>query len=619
MSLVTRQFGPNAKNSKLSFYDMDMNLYYLQELGVSGLSYSNNILTLTNPTGGTKSVNLNEVTAFTYNNLNTFLISDSEGNQFSAIIDEVSGLTVNGTLSATTYLNLPPASFTGGTVNGATSFINGLSANTISATTYQNLPQDVFVTGGTYTNGEILFRNNSGGTFTVTGLPIGGAGGQIYYFNLSESQSPYREFSPIGTNGVEQSTGITINSGVTDVISSFITPTGYPNALTIPAGYWSFYIHAYKDSINASFDVFCEVYTVTTGGTETLILSTEGADVQSVTPTVSMQLTDGYYSGKTIDVSDRILVKVLATNTGQQTNTITFFTEGQSHYSYGITPFSNFNALTCETLSGCTTIINLENNKVNKSGDVMTGTLEVPTISATTYQNLPVDPDTFITGFTYNNNTFTINQNNGQPNLTSTINSVTGLTVNGVLNVTGDTLLQGLTASTVNVTNTTGTPNQVTSFDSAGKLVAGAGQSTSSSFGSATLTVTNTTTTFTVLPGISQTITIPSNCFALITADGGVNTTSTSTTSISSVDIAIFIDGSFPTNGGYRRISAHNPSSTAVNSTGVPWSITTTATLSPGSHTIDVRAIYVAGSSMSVSSNNTNARQAALYITLIKL
>ena len=389
MPLVTRQYGPNAKNTKLSNFDMDSNLYYLQELGVSGFSYSNGIIEISNPTGGTKDVTINIVTGFTYDNLNTFTITDNYNNNFSATINTVTGLTVNGTISATTYDNLPPAVFSGGTVTGPTTFTNGLTATTISATTYDNLPQDIYVTGGTYTNGEILFKNNSGGNFTVTGLPIGGAGGEIYYFNLSQTQTPYQEFSPIGTSLTEQTTGVTINSGVTSTIASFLTPLGYPNATTIPAGYWSFYIHTYKDVINASFDVFCEVYVYTTGGTETLILTTEGADVPTYAPTISMQLTDGYYSGGTIDITDRILVKVRTTNNGSQTNTLSFFTEGQQHYSYGITPFSNFNALTCETLSGCTTILNLENNKVNKSGDTMTGTLNVPTISATTYLNVP--------------------------------------------------------------------------------------------------------------------------------------------------------------------------------------------------------------------------------------
>lgn len=113
MPLVTRQYGPNAKNSKLSFYDMDMNLYYLQDIGVSGFSYSNNVFTLTNPTGGTKTINFNEVTGFT----------------------------VNGILSATTL-----------TVNGV------------------SITGDTFVTGGTFSAGTITFTNNTGSGFDVTGI-----------------------------------------------------------------------------------------------------------------------------------------------------------------------------------------------------------------------------------------------------------------------------------------------------------------------------------------------------------------------------------------------------------------------------------------------------------------
>jgi hypothetical protein len=495
MGLITRQIGPDAKGSKLTFVEMDENLYYLQSLGVSGLTFSNNTLSLINPTGGTLTVSINAGSTFTggtvtgstnftngltantlsattYQNLPTdirvtggtysagtitfinntggtfnvtgitktlnnewliasgttveiesftqkFLYGDlyvsgllqlNENSQLVILNGDLilSGGTISGS-GQTTLVDLPTVNdlissgtysagtltlstlngsdvFISGFYTGTTQFTNGLTANTISATTYQNLPQDIFVTGGTYTNGEILFRNNAGSYFTVTGLPIGGAGGEVYYLNLSQSQPPYQEFSPIGTNLTEQTTGVTINSGVTSTIASFLTPTGYPNTTTIPAGVWSFYLHSYKDVINASFEVFCEVYVYTTGGTETLILTTAPAEVTTYSPTVSMELTDGYYSGSTIDITDKILVKVRTTNTGSQTNTITFFTEGQQNYSYGITPFSNFNALTCETLSGCTTIVNLENNKVNKGGDTMSGTLNAPTISATTLQ-----------------------------------------------------------------------------------------------------------------------------------------------------------------------------------------------------------------------------------------
>jgi hypothetical protein len=75
---------------------------------------------------------------------------------------------------------------------------------------------------------------------------------------------------------------------------------------------------------------------------------------------------------------------------------------------------------------------------LNVTGGTTFGSLSATTISATTYQNLPIDPDTYITGFTYSPNTFTITDNSGST-FTSTINTMSGLTVNGDLTITGNT------------------------------------------------------------------------------------------------------------------------------------------------------------------------------------
>ena len=89
---------------------------------------------------------------------------------------------------------------------------------------------------------------------------------------------------------------------------------------------------------------------------------------------------------------------------------------------------------------------------VHITGDTMTGTLYVPTISATTYQNLPTDIRT--TGGTYSNNTFTFTNNTGGT-YSVLFNTVTGLTVNGNLTVTGNTSLRALTATSISSTGTT--------------------------------------------------------------------------------------------------------------------------------------------------------------------
>ena len=85
-------------------------------------------------------------------------------------------------------------------------------------------------------------------------------------------------------------------------------------------------------------------------------------------------------------------------------------------------------------------VLNLDNNII------LTG-VTANTVSATTYQNLPTDIR--VTGASYSNNTFTYTNNTGGTFSTS-FNTVTGLTVNGNLNVTGSTNVGGtLTANTI--------------------------------------------------------------------------------------------------------------------------------------------------------------------------
>lgn len=115
------------------------------DVTITGGTYNNNtgIATFTNNSGASFTVSGfltgmtdTYVTGFTYNNANTFTITNS----------------------------------TGGTLSVIANTFTGITATTISATTYQNLPIDVTITGGTYTAGTATFRNNTGGTFTVTGI-----------------------------------------------------------------------------------------------------------------------------------------------------------------------------------------------------------------------------------------------------------------------------------------------------------------------------------------------------------------------------------------------------------------------------------------------------------------
>lgn len=117
------------------------------------------------------SINNNIWLVTLYNALYDLWVNSPGSNTFT-------GLTVNGnlnatTISATTYLNLPPSTFSGGTITGPTIFTGGLSATTFSATTYLGLPIDVYITGGTFSSGTATFTNNTGGTFDITGFGTG--------------------------------------------------------------------------------------------------------------------------------------------------------------------------------------------------------------------------------------------------------------------------------------------------------------------------------------------------------------------------------------------------------------------------------------------------------------
>lgn len=112
---------------------------------------------------------------------------------------------------------------------------------------------------------------------------------------------------------------------------------------------------------------------------------------------------------------------------------------------------------------------NIKNGFISNSDSRVIGGFTATTISATTYQNLPVDPNFYVTAFTYSNNTFTIKQT-GQTDLTAVINSVTGWTVNGNLTVTGNTSVQSMTGTSgtfsgsgQNVLTVVGSGNSTTS------------------------------------------------------------------------------------------------------------------------------------------------------------
>jgi hypothetical protein len=377
------------RNDVLSAYTLNLS-NFSADTYVTGVTFSSNQLIIGRNDGVNLNTFINTFTGLTINgvlNANSIIANNISATTISASTFYGDGSNLTGILTKDTFV-------TGGTYSSGTAVFTNNTGGTFSVTGFKT--SDVFVTGGTYTNGNAIFTNNTGGTFNVSGFAIGGGGGQLFYLNLSQSKNGNRYLSTTASTAAEQSTGVTINTGATETIASF--QSDVLGVTIIPGGIWSFYLHSYKEDNNASFNVFVEVYKLSSGGTSTLLFTTDPTAVTSNSPTPSMQLTDVYFSGSPVVVTDSVVAVVRATNTGNQPKIITLVSEGLQHYSYAVSTLPTQQGLTCDTLSGCSIIQTIQSNindKLDKSGGTITnnlvidGDLTATTVSASTYLNTP--------------------------------------------------------------------------------------------------------------------------------------------------------------------------------------------------------------------------------------
>jgi hypothetical protein len=183
--------------------------------------------------------------------------------------------------------------------------------------------------GSTGSQGEIGPTGNQG--------PQGYTNGSLSYLNKSVTQSPYKELSATPTTGSEQSSNATVAQSAAGTIESFQTASGVPGITSIPAGLWSFYLHLYGSVATDDWDVYCEVYKRDLSSTETLLFTTDPVSITNIGTSTSMFVTDGVFPLTSILTTDRLVVKVIATNTGTGSQTIHLVTEGSVHYSVATT------------------------------------------------------------------------------------------------------------------------------------------------------------------------------------------------------------------------------------------------------------------------------------------
>lgn len=145
------------------------------------------------------------------------------------------------------------------------------------------------------------------------------------------------------------------------------------------------------------------------------------------------------------------------------------------------------------------------------------------------------------------------------------------------------------------------------------------GQSITEVYGTGQVSVGAATTSAVLIPGLTTTVTVPSNAVVRVHTDGGMQSTGATSTTYSVVDVILYVDGVATTTGGQRRIAIANTTSLAQLIGN--WSFDHTYTLSPGSHTFEVKAVGgVAGSSSAnVSSGTAGQLRGVLSVEIIRL
>jgi hypothetical protein len=130
------------------------------------------------------------------------------------------------------------------------------------------------------------------------------------------------------------------------------------------------------------------------------------------------------------------------------------------------------------------------------------------------------------------------------------------------------------------------------------------------------MTITPTTGP-TLVPGVQATIDVPADAVVFISADGGLQTTTTAANGFSAVEFALSVDGLVVPHGGIKRVIATNP---ALVPTPIEnWSMAQTVHLSAGLHLVEVVVRGLSGGSDGiVGGDDSMVTQAELAVLILK-
>lgn len=271
-----------------------------------------------------------------------------------------------------------------------------------------------------------LFQNQTlPSSGVLQGEPLVNLGDGILYFTGGTAGSPTWVQSNNATPGYFEVGSNLYQLKIRDKIISYSGQTNL-SGLFLSGTTSGFTLANISDIYNPSFDVY--VTGSTYSGSTDLTNQTTHTLLYHSSPIggpYTLIGEDTYTTGGTYNNSTRLITFLRNDGTTGYTIDLSTIDVNDTYVTGGTN--------TAATVNSPNATINLLYNQ-----DVTPGTYTLP------YSNV------FLTGFTYSDNTFTLYDNSGNT-FSKTVNSFSGLTIAGDLNVTGNTSLQSLTATTTNI------------------------------------------------------------------------------------------------------------------------------------------------------------------------
>ena len=233
----------------------------------------------------------------------------------------------------------------------------------------------IAVTGAGYASQYIR------GDGTLADFPSSGGGGSSvsYYLNGGTSQgtiggTTYYEMSKTADTG----TGVDFTKSGDGFIVAFLTDANDPAQLNIPAGNWNYEIYASMSSNGGTPQMYAELYVY--DGTTFTLISTSANEIIYDGTALNLYTFAMAVPATSLTLTDRLAVKIYATNSGGKTTTI--HTQ-DGHLCQVITTFSTgITALNGLTAQVQYFQVGTSGTDFNISSTTATHTFNLPTASA---------------------------------------------------------------------------------------------------------------------------------------------------------------------------------------------------------------------------------------------